>query len=137
MKFYLINNETVEFDETLTYCDFLLENGVGNVTNINWVKILEYLEQNRWEEIKQIIWELSRWANEAPRKRMYHEMIKNGMHVVSNEQFFLENKEIIDYLENTGKLAKQICEIYKLDPMKPIRYEGQAPIPLDKLQDYQ
>lgn len=128
MKTYIINGVSVEFDETLRYADYYLYNGTGCLVELLWDRMLEALSRGvlKWdEETSQYTRECSRWVNEAPRKRHYRQMILDGFNVLCTENFFdkeTNGDEIIDWLENCGKIAAKVCRAYGVEPMRPLNH---------------
>ena len=127
MKTFVINNRQVEFDETIEYADFWVTGPTftPNLSAVDFDGILVALESGKWkwEEIGSIIRDLTRWVHEAPRKRHYRELLVSGITVCSTEHFFHdweEGPKFIDALENTGKIAARLCEVFGVEPMRPI-----------------
>lgn len=135
-----LNGREIEFDEKLDYLDFFLNGPQQNLVGVNFPLAVEMLQRGeRVEEVINELFLLSRWVNEAPRKRHFRIMIKEGFNVLSTEQFFLgdDGPAILDALERTGKLAAQICEAYDREPMRPVYSPGPDPIPLNEFEKRQ
>lgn len=151
-----LNKQTFEFDNTLNYLEFSVDNGQPKLVGIAWERIFDILQQSDQllgtlkaeaflekmkstleflEEIKY----LSRWVNDAPRKRFYRDMKRTGVQVLSLEYFFEQDggDEIVDGLERTGVLAAKVCVIYGVEPMKPIEHNSSEVIPVDDYAKYQ
>lgn len=132
MSIYKLNGTTVEVDDSLECCDYFLIQGRPQLNKISWDKLLLKLESGEMEwdaETQKVVRDLSRWVNEAPRKRQYRdEIIKGSLMGVgalaSTENFFPMpgGDKIIDALENTGKIAAMICEAYGVEPMRPLNH---------------
>lgn len=139
MKTFKINNTVIEFDETLQYMEFFLQNTVPTLFNFNWKAVLKDLETDEigWNtETIQGFKFLSRWIHEAPRKRNYRKLALAGTKILSPEEFFLEEDgaEIIDALERTGKLAAEVLKAYGLEPVGPItNADPFKPVTIDEV----
>jgi len=110
MKLYKITTEEVEFDPTKTYLDFYIADGKQKLVEINLEQILSSLQSGKIQvdnKLQQYMTYLQRWTIEAPRKRGYRQLRKDGFTILSGEQFFdgEGGDEIINNLENTGKFA--------------------------------
>jgi len=128
MKTYQIADKPFEFDDSKKYFDFYLTDRKPNLVEVNWDALLSRLQDGsiQWDEATtQFVKDLTRWVNEAPRKRFYRKMRLDGMTVVSTEYFFEEEggEEIIDNFENTGKVAVALCQHYGVEPMAPIKHD--------------
>lgn len=124
MKIYQLSGKPFEFDESLEYFDFYLENQKPQLMSLNWDAFLSKCEEVPPSvDVLKLIQDLSRWINEAPRKRFYREMKLSGTVVLSSEYFFEEDggNKIIDGLENTGKVAFALCNHYGIAAMSPIK----------------
>ncbi len=115
MKTFYINGITIELDETKTYLDFYLIKGEPQLKSIDFEKMLQYASEDKLKidaEFKTLLEYLKRWTVEAPRKRGYRQMKRDGMIVLSGEYFFEndEGEEIINNLENTGILTEYLLE---------------------------
>ena len=126
MKTYTINNKQIKFDDTKTYHDFWIENdNRGVLSTINFDMLLKAIETNKIQaddKFKGLLKHLSRWTTEAPRKRGYRKLRKEGFTILTAEHFFDEDggDKIIDNLENTGHLADYLLKAL---------YEPQSTIP--------
>ncbi len=130
---YTLNGKPFEFDETLPYYDFELHSGKPCVMCINPAVYLRGLAEGNVkagnlssnvtfsEAFK--IW--SRWVHEAPRKRFYRDMIRDGRKVLSAEYFFPDDAgaNIIDGLENWGKLCVRVLEQFGEKGVGPIEHD--------------
>lgn len=140
---YLLNNKVIDVEDGFDYLDFYLENGQPQLVKIKWDQLLALLESDpsQWSDVEELVRHLSRWVNEAPRKRMYRQMILDGFSVLTTEIFFdkhPEGFEIIEALERTGELAARICEAFGTTPMKPLAYDDPTkPIPVAELSKYE
>ena len=108
----------IEFDETLKYADFYLDDGKPGFDIYDMPTLLTKLGapplDQDWPEFFQY---LARWVRDAPRKRFYREMKLKGYTVLSGEFFFEDQEdgeERIDWLENSGKLAVRVLEAFDL-----------------------
>ena len=119
----VINNVEFEFDESLTYLDFYLSNKKPNLVELDIIKLVNHFSNFITENDKEYLLYLSRWVIEAPRKRMYRNMKLEGHSIISSEYFFeIENgDQIIDQLENTGKLAASILKCYGFNSAAPLK----------------
>lgn len=151
-----LNNQTFEFDNVAKYLEFSVDNGEPKLVAIAWERIFDILQQSdqlrgtlkpeafleqmkvTLEFLEQIKF-LSRWVNDAPRKRFYRDMKRSGAQILSFEYFFEQDggDEIIDGLERTGNLAAKVCLIYGVEPMKPIEHNSSEVIPADDYAKYQ
>jgi hypothetical protein len=135
MQTYRINGTSIDFDDTLEYSDFFLEAGKPKAVRIDWTFILSGLQDGSIPWDKTAIDEvrlLSRWINEAPRKRFYRDMIRQGVTVASAEYFFEADggDKFIDALENSGKIAIKVLAAYGVEGVKPINHTDPiAPTP--------
>jgi hypothetical protein len=126
MKTFQINGKPFEYNEELEYLDFYLEDRKPNLMQVNWPVLLERLENGTllWDEgMQKFVHDMSRWVNEAPRKRFYRKMKREGMVVICTEYFFEQDggDKIIDGLENCGVVAAALCRHYGVEPMAPIK----------------
>lgn len=115
MKTYNINGKQIELDESKEHLDFYLVEGEGKLPTILFDKLLEAVEAKKVaidNQLKEYLTHLTRWTTEAPRKRHFRKMRKDGMIVVSGEQFFDADggEEIIDNLERTGVLSTMLLK---------------------------
>jgi hypothetical protein len=115
MKEFVIAGEVVKIDETKEYLDFYKEEGVSNLVSLDLVKLLDALASGEvaLSDIKDQLDHLQRWVTEAPRKKMKRDMRKIGIVVLTTDELFEADggEEIIEKLENTGKIAQQLLEI--------------------------
>ena len=108
---FTIQGTFVEFNENKEYYDYFGDRGV---VRVRFQELLEKLssEELSLDGIEDWLLPMTRWLTEAPRKRFYRAMQKDcqKFHILSGEQWFLEEggEEIIDKLENTGKLAQML-----------------------------
>lgn len=128
MRTFQLNGKPFEFNEELEYYDFFLTDRQPNLVVVNWPVLLEKLQSGEilWDEATQkFVFDMSRWVNEAPRKRFYRNMRREGMTVISTEYFFEADggEKIIDALENCGVVASALCRHYDVEPMKPIKHD--------------
>jgi len=126
MKTFQIDGKPFEYNEELEYLDFYLTDRQPNLVQVNWPVLLERLQDGSlaWDEATQtFVYEMSRWVNEAPRKRFYRNMILEGMQVICTEYFFEQDggDKIIDGLENCGVVSAALCRHYGIEPMAPIK----------------
>lgn len=128
MKTFKLKDCVFEFNESVEYSDFYLENCKPIFKKILFDKLLEFLQENpeNFKTIESEIRLMTRWIQEAPRKRFFRKQIKDGMNVMSSEYFFenMDDKKAEDLfrsLENTGHLAAKICEIYNCNPVGDIK----------------
>ena len=87
--------------------------GKGRLERIDFSGLLGSLQKGRLpvdQDLREFLTYLGRWETEAPRKRLYRKMMRDGYTVLSSEEFFPEDggDRIIDQLENTGVLAKRL-----------------------------
>lgn len=115
----------VSLDPSKTYLDFYLEDGQPKLVQIDFGKFLKSIEDGtvNTSEVTFVNYMryLERWTHDAPRKRFYRKARKEGLMVVLSGEYFFEEdggEEIIDNLENTGKLAEQIIAAMKLGGKK-------------------
>jgi hypothetical protein len=128
MRTFNINGTDIELDEDVEYCDFFVEDGQPKFLQMRMHDILGDLESGKmeWEYALPNIKLMSRWVNEAPRKRHYRKLKLEGYSVVSSEYFFEnypQGDEFIDALERTGKVAEQILAAYGEEPVPPIQQD--------------
>lgn len=110
MNNYKIGNKEIEFDSKKEYLDFYIENNKQRLIKIDLGSLLMSIESGKIpldKRLQDYMTYLQRWTTDAPRKKQYRQMRKEGFKVLSNEQFFDEEggDKIIDNLENTGKFA--------------------------------
>ncbi len=119
MQKYDISGKLIDFDETKTYLDFFIDENQPQLVSIDFQRMLTALQSRQIiadDEFKDYMDYLKRWTTDAPRKRFYRKLRKDGVTTLSGEYFFDEDggEQIIDNLENTGKFAdylcKQLCE---------------------------
>lgn len=115
MKYFSIRGKSIILEEDKKYLDFYLEETKQIISEIDFDALLGSIEKGDTEcdeKFRRFLSHLQRWVVEAPRKRGYRQMRKDGFTVLSDEQFFDEEggEEIIDNLENTGKLAKYLLK---------------------------
>jgi hypothetical protein len=120
----MINEKMIEVDETKKYCEYTTV-GLYEINFINLLKSLES-ENIKIDEFPAFLYILTRWINEAPRKRFYRDLqLKNkNVQMLSGENFFLEEggDKIIDNLENTGKLAVYLRkELFGLETVPDVK----------------
>jgi len=124
MKTYTINGTDIVLEDVMYYEFFIGDNDEPQFLTMKWDKILSQLESGKmnWESNKPNIMMLSRWVNEAPRKRRYRDLMREGHPVASTEYFFEADggDEFIDGLERTGKLAAEVLRAYGEEPVGPI-----------------
>lgn len=113
MKTYKINKKNIIIDDKKTYMDFVVVNDEPKLIVIDFLGILEKIESGDLitnDSFKEFLTLLTRWVNDAPRKRFYRNMIREGCNVLSTDQFFIDDngEEIINNLENTGKLCEYL-----------------------------
>jgi hypothetical protein len=111
MKLYKIGKKEIEFDPAKEYLDFYIEKGKQQLVSINLEALLTSVESGTTpidDNLQQYMLYLQRWVTDAPRKKQYRQMRKDGFTVISGEQFFDEEggDKIINDLENTGKFAE-------------------------------
>jgi hypothetical protein len=128
MKTFQINGKPFEFNEELQCLDFFLTDRKPNLVEVKWALLLEKLQDGsfQWDEATQtFVHDMSRWVHEAPRKRFYRNMKRDGMVVICTEYFFEEDggDKIIDGLENCGVVAAALCRHYGVEPMAPIKHD--------------
>lgn len=128
MTTYQLADKPFDFNEELEYFDFFLTNREPNLVQVNWGILLEKLQDGSipWDDAtRQFVYDLSRWVNEAPRKRFYRNMRREGMAVISTEYFFEADggEKVIDALENSGVVAAALCRHYDVEPMQPIKHD--------------
>ena len=128
-----LNGKPFEFDETLPYYDFHVSEGQPHVSCVNAAGMIGALADFEARE-SRICWNQfmaeafkiwSRWVHEAPRKRFYRDMIRAGRKVLSAEYFFPDDAgaNIIDGLENWGKLCVRVLEQFGEKGVGPIRHD--------------
>lgn len=110
VKEYQIKDKTIKFDEKKNYLDFYIANGKPTLVSVDLEAMLKEMESGQIqvdENLKGFMEYLQRWKTEAPRKRFYRNLRKEGVAVLSSEVFFDDEggHKIIDKLENTGKFA--------------------------------
>jgi len=110
MNKYNIAQREIEFDPTKEYLDFFIEKGKQQLVELNLEFLLTTIESGKISidnNLKEYMTYLQRWTTDAPRKRQYRQMRKEGFTILSSEQFFDADggDKIIDNLENTGKFA--------------------------------
>lgn len=113
MKTFTINGKNIEFDDSKTYLDFYIENGKQMLVSIDFAGILtEAVSHPIDSDFTDYMRYLERWVVDAPRKKGYRQMRKDGFVVLSAEQFFDgdDGIEVIDNLENTGRMAELIIQ---------------------------
>lgn len=128
---FTLNNQKIEFDETVDYADFYLDGGEPKLTKIDFKLMLEKMQDGEIPFESDYFVLVSRWVNEAPRKRSLKKMREEGMHVFTSEILFdgwEEGDNFIDSLERSGILAAKICEAYGVDPASPIRNSSDSPV---------
>lgn len=110
---YIINGQPLQFDETLQYCDFIVDDGIPTPYGIDMLRMLPLLASGELEWEPEPFQMLSRWVHEGPRKRFFRNMILEGHTVLSGEHFFehVIGGDFIDWLENSGHLAVQLLNI--------------------------
>jgi len=122
MKEYLINNAKINFDDTKKYFDYAIKKGNSEISYVNIEKLLDAIVDKKVlvdDELKEYMIYLQRWKEEAPLKRSYRELVKEGVNVLSSDNYFLEEGglEIIQNLENTGLFADYFLKtVYKYEP---------------------
>ena len=120
MKEYLINNKKVSFDETKTYLDFHISRKGQNLVELDLEQMLSHISKGSIkvdDNLKSYFSYLERWTRDAPRKKFYRNLRKEGFCILSTEQFFDldEGEEIINSLENTGVFAQYFLkEVYSM-----------------------
>jgi len=138
MKTFTINGTVIEYDDSVEYYEFFVQDTKPQLLTMMWEKILGQLESGEmaWDENKQNLKLLSRWVIEAPRKRFYRKMILEGHTVASTEYFFEQEggDEFIDGLERTGKIAAEILRAYGEEPVAPIQQDDPTrPTTIDEV----
>jgi len=137
MKKYQLNGEPFELDESLDCLDFYYTGPIGHCSRINWKKLLVDLQKGtiEWANIVEEVIVLSRWVHEAPRKRKLRQMAMQGINVVTSEELFEcpAGEDIINQLENTGKIASQLCQHYGVPPMPKFERHENTPIKKEEL----
>lgn len=116
--------KSIEFDETLTYADFHVVEGLKPVfQTYDMTALFSSVESEATPFEPDFFRYMARWVIEAPRKRFFRKMKLEGAQVMSNEFFFEDcdnGEEMLDWLENAGKLAARVLEAFNVDPPKPI-----------------
>lgn len=111
---FVIAGKVVELDDTKEYLDFYREEGTSKLVSLDLVKLLDALASGEvvLSDIKKDLDYLKRWVIEAPRKKMKRDMRKSGIIVLTTDELFEADggEEIIEKLENTGKIAQQLLE---------------------------
>lgn len=134
-KQFTINGKQIEFNSHAEYSDFYLEDGIPKPTQIRMGDFLNALETGalQWSEVEDTVRMWSRWLTEAPRKRGLRELKNSGINVLTKEHLFEseEGGKFIDRLENTGKIATKLCEIFGVKTVT-INNEGPEPVSLDE-----
>lgn len=110
MAIYKIDNKNIELDSTKTYLDFYICNNEQKLVSLDLESLLKSIESGKIlvdNKLQNYMTYLQRWTTDAPRKKYYRQMRKEGFTILSCEQFFEEEggDKIIDNLENTGKFA--------------------------------
>lgn len=132
MKTVILNGKPFEFDDSATYLDFHVSGGKPILERHDGNFILRLAEVE--ERLGRPVWNWAfaeafklwlRWVHEAPRKRFYRDMLRAGKIVANNEFFFPEEggDEIIDGLENMGRVALRVLEQYGETGVRPIEHD--------------
>jgi hypothetical protein len=130
---FTLNGKKLQFDDSLRYADFWVD-GPRNprAVEIDMKGLLSGLQDGSisWDgdgdtlSMKDQFRLLSRWVNEAPRKRNYRNLYLTGIVNLSTEYFFEDWEDggnFIDYLENTGHVAVAVLACYGVQPVGPIQ----------------
>lgn len=118
MADYLINGKTIVLDNSKKYLDFFLKDKEQHLVELNLDGLLGAIQSGELplnDDLASYMNYLKRWTVEAPRKRGYRQLRKEGITVATPEQFFdgEDGAEIINNLENTGKFAEYFLkEVY-------------------------
>jgi hypothetical protein len=128
MRAFKLNGKLVTVDDTLKYADFYLEDGQPTMGEVDWLSMLSDLESGKicWDEdVADTIRMISRWIHQAPRKRFYRNLKREGVMVLSTEYFFEEEggDKFIDAFENSGHVAAAVLRAYGLEPVGPIKHD--------------
>lgn len=135
MKKYVIKGKSIQVDETQRYCDYAIPEGLST---IDFPLLLEHLENGSLSidtpgKFEDFLYPLTRWVNEAPRKRFYRKLVIEGKGLVmigSGENYFVEDPDgdkIINDLEATGKLAVYLRkELFGLDKIYAVEEYAQS-----------
>ncbi len=114
MLTFKIGEKIVELDETQEYLDFYREEEGPKLVSLDIVKLLTSLESKEisLSDVKDELNHLKRRVIEAPRKKWKRDMRKEWFTVITTDELFEADggEEIIQKLENTGKIAKQLLE---------------------------
>ena len=129
----IFNGRPFMFDETRAYYDFEVPDGKPTVMRRDAALLIGKLAQVEAEMGKPCwnvafreafqIW--SRWVHEAPRKRYYRDLIRQGVTVASAEYFFPNDAggQLIDGLENWGRLCVRVLEQFGEVGVGPIQHD--------------
>jgi hypothetical protein len=133
MKGYIINEKAIQIDERQRYCEYTTK----GLDIIDFPRLLEALENgsisiDKPAKFEDFLKPLTRWINEAPRKRFFRKMMNeyNGMIIMGSENFFTDDPDgdkIIDDLEATGKLAVYLRkELFGIDDVIQVEEYAQS-----------
>jgi hypothetical protein len=109
MVTYNINGKKIQLDETKEYFDFYIEQDLPVIAKIQFAELLKSIESGDFKidsDFEEYLMYLLRWVVEAPRKRGYRNMRREG-------EYFFETDGgdvIIDNLENTGKFVEYLLK---------------------------
>jgi hypothetical protein len=137
MKSYTIDGTRVEIDETKTYYDCT----TTSLGKIDFPRLLGVLEAGTVsiDGLSDWLYLLTRWVNEAPRKRFYRGLAKKGAIMMGSENFFVDDEngdEIIDGLENTGKVAVYLRKVlFNVDKTPEVEEYASDPNPHFSMKD--
>lgn len=134
MKSFTINGVVFEYDDTLEYMDFWVDNEGGHLVDMRWDVMLSMLAEGKvkLEELDEPLILMDRWIRDVPRKRFYRGLIKQGAHVMSDEFWFNEEtdedaEKIFQGLENTGNLARKFLEMFRPELAQKCRDDRYHP----------
>lgn len=134
MRTYVIKGKTIQIDEKQRYCNCDSE----AVYTINFPRLLEGLENGSLSidtpgKFEDFLKPLTRWINDAPRKRFYRKLMIESKGLVAiggGENYFVNDPDgdkIIDDLEATGKLAVYLRkELFGLDDVIKVEEYAQS-----------
>lgn len=118
-KKYIVKGKEIEIDTCKNYYDFYILNEEKQLLTLDFEKVVNTINIRDKISVDCIIKELellTRWITDAPRKRYYRNLRKDGGNVLSTEEFFSsvsdeKAEEMFTGFENSGKMAKLLLEI--------------------------
>jgi hypothetical protein len=118
MAEFIINGKKIELDTRKTYLDFHWENKTGQLATVNLEAMLTEVQSGKIpvdNKLREVMQYLQRWQTDAPRKRFYRDLRRNGSCVLTSDALFEQDggEKTIDGLENTGVFAAYFLkEVY-------------------------